>query len=55
MNVNFGLFPPPSIAPELGKRVRGAERGAAKRRAISARALVDLERWLAGPAAEAAE
>jgi methylenetetrahydrofolate--tRNA-(uracil-5-)-methyltransferase len=46
MNVNFGLFPdlPPS------PRIRGRER----KRAMSARALADLERWL-GPARAAAE
>jgi methylenetetrahydrofolate--tRNA-(uracil-5-)-methyltransferase len=54
MNVNFGLFPPPTVVSEPGLRVSGAERGAAKRRAITARALADLEQWLAGPATEAA-
>jgi methylenetetrahydrofolate--tRNA-(uracil-5-)-methyltransferase len=45
MNVNFGLFPP----------IAGAgARGDAKRRAISARALADLDRWLAGEAVDAA-
>jgi methylenetetrahydrofolate--tRNA-(uracil-5-)-methyltransferase len=52
MNVNFGLFPPITVEREPGKRV---DRGDAKRRAISARALVDVEQWLAQPAAEAAE
>jgi len=56
MNVNFGLFPPPATPPpEPGKRVSGPERGMAKRRAITSRALVDLDRWLGVPAAEAAE
>jgi methylenetetrahydrofolate--tRNA-(uracil-5-)-methyltransferase len=52
MNVNFGLFPPP---PEPAGKMPHAERGKAKRRAITARALADLDAWLAGPAAEAAE
>ncbi|MEJ0012638.1 MAG: methylenetetrahydrofolate--tRNA-(uracil(54)-C(5))-methyltransferase (FADH(2)-oxidizing) TrmFO [Bauldia sp.] len=52
MNVNFGLFPPP---PEPTARMPHAERGKAKRRAITTRALNDLDAWLAGPAAEAAE
>ncbi len=52
MNVNFGLFPLP--AEPVG-RMPHAERGKAKRRAITTRALVDLDAWLAGPAAEAAE
>jgi methylenetetrahydrofolate--tRNA-(uracil-5-)-methyltransferase len=48
MNVNFGLFPPieePKAGAD-GKRLRGPERGAARKRALSARAQVDLERWL---------
>jgi methylenetetrahydrofolate--tRNA-(uracil-5-)-methyltransferase len=57
MNVNFGLFPP--IAAPLGpdgKRVRGKAKGAARKGALSARALADLESWLAeGAAAIAAE
>ena len=56
MNVNFGLFPEVTVAPEPGQRLKGPERGKAKRRAIAARALADLDRWLAGPpAADAAE
>ena len=48
MNVNFGLFPPieePRV-DEAGKRLRGLERGAARKRALSARAEVDLAKWL---------
>ena len=48
MNVNFGLFPPieePRIDAE-GKRLRGPERGAARKRALSARADADLARWI---------
>ena len=48
MNVNFGLFPP-IAAPRLdaaGKRLGGPERGAARKRALSARAEADLARWL---------
>jgi methylenetetrahydrofolate--tRNA-(uracil-5-)-methyltransferase len=52
MNVNFGLFPPP---PEPAGRMPHAERGKAKRRAITSRALRDLDAWLDGSAAEAAE
>ena len=57
MNVNFGLFPPldaPSHDAD-GKRIKGKERGAARKRALSARALADLDRWLAAPALAAAE
>jgi methylenetetrahydrofolate--tRNA-(uracil-5-)-methyltransferase len=45
MNVNFGLFPPPEDAS-----LRGDE----KRRAISARALRDLDAWLGAGRIEAA-
>ena len=50
MNINFGLFPPlaspPTRKPD-GTRLRGNERAVAKRQAISARALADLDRWIA--------
>ena len=48
MNVNFGLFPPLAEAPraEDGKRLRGAQKTLAKKRALAARALADLDRWL---------
>jgi methylenetetrahydrofolate--tRNA-(uracil-5-)-methyltransferase len=55
MNVNFGLFPPITVVRNAGVRMSGTDRGKAKRRAITARALVDLDGWLAQPAAEAAE
>ena len=51
MNVNFGLFPPltqmPSKHPD-GTRLRGTEKTIAKRRAICARALADLDQWIGG-------
>jgi len=55
MNVNFGLFPPidPPTGPD-GKRLKAAERGVARKRALSARALADLAAWLS-PRSEAAE
>jgi methylenetetrahydrofolate--tRNA-(uracil-5-)-methyltransferase len=53
MNVNFGLFPPLEI-PE-GSKLRGAERGAAKKRALSERAAADLEAWRASALLLAAE
>ncbi|MFZ4604025.1 MAG: methylenetetrahydrofolate--tRNA-(uracil(54)-C(5))-methyltransferase (FADH(2)-oxidizing) TrmFO [Caulobacterales bacterium] len=49
MNVNFGLFPPleaPSHGPD-GKRLKGEERGRARKRLLAERALQDLERWRA--------
>ena len=49
MNINFGLFPPlaspPTKKPD-GTRLRGNEKTIAKRQAISARALSDLDRWI---------
>jgi len=53
MNVNFGLFPPLSHTPTRGlggKRLRGTEKALAKKRALTGRALGDLERWIAGAA-----
>jgi methylenetetrahydrofolate--tRNA-(uracil-5-)-methyltransferase len=50
MNINFGLFPPLAAAPTRkpdGTRLRGNERTVAKKQAISARALCDLDRWIA--------
>jgi methylenetetrahydrofolate--tRNA-(uracil-5-)-methyltransferase len=50
MNINFGLFPPlaspPTKKPD-GTRLRGAEKTVAKKQALSARALADLDRWIA--------
>ncbi|HEY7845102.1 MAG TPA: methylenetetrahydrofolate--tRNA-(uracil(54)-C(5))-methyltransferase (FADH(2)-oxidizing) TrmFO [Bradyrhizobium sp.] len=49
MNINFGLFPPlaspPTKKPD-GSRLRGNEKTVARRQAISARALSDLDRWI---------
>src|SRR5579864_4424342 len=50
MNVNFGLFPPLTNPPTRnvdGTRLRGNEKAIAKRKAICARALEDLDRWVA--------
>ena len=49
MNVNFGLFPPidESLVDDNGKRLRGPERGFARKRALSARAAADLADWIA--------
>jgi methylenetetrahydrofolate--tRNA-(uracil-5-)-methyltransferase len=58
MNVNFGLFPPlaraPSVGPD-GKKLRGPEKAVAKKRALCRRALADLDAWLNGETAQAAE
>jgi len=57
MNVNFGLFPDletPSHDAE-GRKIKGKDRGFARKRALSARALADFDRWLATPRQAAAE
>jgi methylenetetrahydrofolate--tRNA-(uracil-5-)-methyltransferase len=57
MNVNFGLFPPIAepTRDAAGNRIKGKERGSARKRALTARALADLDRWLATPHRVAAE
>ncbi len=59
MNVNFGLFPPlaePAPHPLEGRKFgRGSAKTLARKSALSARAMADLERWLAGDDAVAAE
>jgi methylenetetrahydrofolate--tRNA-(uracil-5-)-methyltransferase len=50
MNINFGLFPPLASPPTRnadGTRLRGNEKSIARKQAISARALSDLDRWIA--------
>ena len=52
MNVNCGRFPPANpdevqtTDPETGKRLRGKNKGRAKKRAQAARALRDVSNWL---------
>ncbi|MEH2508858.1 methylenetetrahydrofolate--tRNA-(uracil-5-)-methyltransferase [Nitrobacteraceae bacterium AZCC 1564] len=50
MNINFGLLPPlaspPTKKPD-GTRLRGNEKTIAKKQAMSARALADLDSWIA--------
>ena len=58
MNVNFGLFPPLSRAPtrdDRRGRLRGTAKTIAKKGALCARALRDLDAWLAGTVPLAAE
>jgi len=49
MNINYGLLPPledtPTAGPD-GRRLKGKERGAEKKRVMSRRALRDLDAWL---------
>jgi methylenetetrahydrofolate--tRNA-(uracil-5-)-methyltransferase len=56
MNVNYGLLPDieaPGTDAD-GKRLKGKERGRAKKRVMSVRALADIDRWLADAAMPAA-
>jgi methylenetetrahydrofolate--tRNA-(uracil-5-)-methyltransferase len=49
MNINYGLLPDidaPAHDTD-GKRFRGKDKGRAKKRAMSVRALADIDRWLA--------
>lgn len=59
MNVNFGLFPPLAKVPNKkpdGTRLRGNEKTVAKKQALTARALADLDAWIgAAMRSEAAE
>ncbi len=57
MNINYGLLPPLDDAPLTtpdGKRLKGPERGLAKKKLQSRRALADLALWL-HPQSAAAE
>ncbi len=56
MNVNFGLFPPIEVALKGadGKRLRGPEKALARKRALTTRAMADLDAWLANASALAA-
>lgn len=48
MNVNFGLFPPLATSPARdrdGTRLRGTEKVLAKKKALTTRALADLDAW----------
>jgi methylenetetrahydrofolate--tRNA-(uracil-5-)-methyltransferase len=57
MNINYGLLPPleaPKVDAE-GRKIPLKERGRAKKRTMSIRALADLDSWLGGAVAHAAE
>ena len=58
MNVNFGLFPPPSRLPAKdadGKRLQGPAKSAVRKRELCTRALSDLETWVGVELPHAAE
>ncbi len=51
MNINFGLFPDPAegtvaTKDENGKRLRGKDKGRAKKRVQAVTALADIDAWL---------
>jgi methylenetetrahydrofolate--tRNA-(uracil-5-)-methyltransferase len=57
MNINYGLLPPLDDAPLThadGRRLKGPERGLAKKKLQSRRALADLAAWLGTANASAA-
>ncbi len=56
MNINYGLLPEieTSGTDADGKRLKGKDRGRPKKRAMSVRALADIDRWLVGAAVPAA-
>jgi len=43
------------VTAPAGNKIKGKDRGVARKRALSARALADLDAWLASPARAAAE
>jgi methylenetetrahydrofolate--tRNA-(uracil-5-)-methyltransferase len=55
MNVNFGLFPPLTSAPPARAQGQRGAKTMARKEALTARALADLERWLEAPPRAAAE
>ena len=50
MNINYGLLPPmePPKMGDAGVKIPLKERGRAKKRLMSLRALADLEAWVSG-------
>lgn len=58
MNVNFGLFPPLAQTPAFDRKSklgRSTAKVLARKSALTARALADLDRWIGNSAAVAAE
>jgi methylenetetrahydrofolate--tRNA-(uracil-5-)-methyltransferase len=55
MNVNFGLFPPISVPRQPRSQGPRGGKSFARKRAMAARALADLEHWLSAPTSVAAE
>src|SRR5262249_27412504 len=57
MNVNFGLFPPLTEAPAFDRKSKlsRSTKAMARKRALTTRALADLNRWIGSGTAVAAE
>ena len=58
MNVNFGLFPDIGDYAKTsadGRRLKGKDKGKARKMAQAVRALSDFDAWLAGKSLVAAE
>jgi methylenetetrahydrofolate--tRNA-(uracil-5-)-methyltransferase len=55
MNINFGLFPPVTAPSSPRGTAPRSSREFERKRAMAARALADLERWLTQPTSVAAE
>ena len=57
MNINYGLLPPmePPRLDDEGRKIPNKERGRAKKRAMSLRAMDDLRAWLGDARLQAAE
>ncbi len=58
MNINYGLLPDLPSAPThdaAGKKLKGPDKGRAKKQVMSRRALADLATWLGETKAQAAE
>ena len=56
MNVNFGLFPPIETVTHGtdGRRIKGKDKGALRKRDMAIRALADIEAWIAADRTSAA-
>jgi methylenetetrahydrofolate--tRNA-(uracil-5-)-methyltransferase len=58
MNVNFGLFPPLAESPSFDRKSklgRSTAKALARKRALTTRALADLDRWIGNGTPVAAE
>jgi methylenetetrahydrofolate--tRNA-(uracil-5-)-methyltransferase len=56
MNINNGLLPPVEVPEhdEDGRRLKGKEKGRARKRSVAMRALADIDTWLTARSTSAA-